>query len=144
MRLLAPLMAVMILAGGCSGAIADRSNVEQINATVGTINANGIEAVEIDGVWVFMHDPGNYMEALHSGKPEILDGCLMVDDAVVVWHTDMFEDAAAAIAAVKAGDSPQYLISGGGLSVTEGADPMQIPEVITDRCSTEAVWFGAP
>lgn len=84
------------------------------------------------------------MDALHSGTPEIVNGCLMIDNAVVVWHTDTFEDAAAAVAAAKAGDSAQFLISGGGLSVSEGADPTQIPDVISDRCPTDAVWFGAP
>ena len=144
MRLLAPLMAVAILATGCSGTVADTDNVEKIEVTRGAIDVKGIEAIDIDGVWVFRHDPESSMAALHSGTPEILNGCLMIDNTVVVWHTDAFEDAAAAIAAAKAGASRQYLIGGGGLSVTEGADPMQIPEVISDRCSTEAVWFGAP
>lgn len=144
MRLLAPLMAVVILTAACTGATTDSDNVEQSAATQGSDDVSGIDAAEIDGVWVFRHEPEVFMDALHSGTPEIVNGCLMIDNTVVVWHTDTFEDATAAIAAAKAGDSSQLVISGGGLSVSEGADPAQIPDVISDRCPTDAVWFGAP
>ncbi|MFQ5948588.1 MAG: hypothetical protein ACE5KX_06995 [Acidimicrobiia bacterium] len=84
------------------------------------------------------------MLALHSGTPEIIDGCLVIDDTIVVWHVDRIDEAAKAIEAVKAGESPQLLIGGGGISLDEGARPDQIPTAITDRCPTSAVWFGAP
>ena len=84
------------------------------------------------------------MDALHSGTPEIVNGCLVVDNTIVVWHFDCTDDAAEAIAAAKAGESPQLLIGGGGISLDEGATPDQIPTIITDLCPTSAVWFGAP
>jgi hypothetical protein len=143
-RLLALLMAVVVLAVACSAGTTDGSNTGEIAATEGSADVSGIESVEIDGVWVFRHEPEVSMDALHSGTPEIVNGCLMIDNTVVVWHPDTLEDAAAAIAAAKAGDSPQLLISGGGISVSEGADPTSIPDVISDRCPTDAVWFGAP
>ena len=104
----------------------------------------GIEALQIDGVWVFQHQPEAAMDALHGGTPEIVDGCLVVDNTIVVWHVDRIDAATEAIAAVKAGESTQLLIGGGGISVDEGDRPDQIPTVITDRCPTSAVWFGAP
>ena len=104
----------------------------------------GIEALQIDGVWVFQHQPEAAMDALHGGTPEIVDGCLVVDNTIVVWHVDRIDEATEAIAAVKAGESTQLLIGGGGISVDEGDRPDQIPTVITDRCPTSAVWFGAP
>ena len=104
----------------------------------------GIEAFQIDGVWVFQHQPEVAMDALHSGTPEIVNGCLVVDNTIVVWHFDRIDEAAEAIAAAKAGESPQLLIGGGGISVDEGATPDQIPTIITDLCPTSAVWFGAP
>ncbi len=104
----------------------------------------GIEALQIDGVWVFQHQPEAAMDALHSGTPEIVNGCLVIDNTVVVWHLDRIEDAADVVAAVNAGESPQLLIAGGGLSLAEGASQDQIPSVITDLCPTSAVWFGAP
>ena len=104
----------------------------------------GIEALQIDGVWVFQHQPEAAMDALHGGTPEIVDGCLVIDNTIVVWHVDRIDEATEAIAAVKAGESTQLLIGGGGISVDEGDRPDQIPTVITDRCPTSAVWFGAP
>ena len=104
----------------------------------------GIEALQIDGVWVFQHQPEAAMNALHGGTPEIVDGCLVIDNTIVVWHVDRIDEATEAIAAVKAGESPQLLIGGGGISLDEGDRPDQIPAVITDRCPTSAVWFGAP
>ncbi len=104
----------------------------------------GVRAVQIDGVWVFEYTPGGGMDALHSGTPEIVDGCLVIDDTIVVWDSGSMDEAAAAIAAVRAGESPQLLIGGGGLSIDEGTDPSQFPDVITERCGTRAVWFASP
>lgn len=106
--------------------------------------ANGIEAVQIDGVWVFSHDPMAWEAALHGGLPEIVDGCLVIGDMIVVWHVDEMDEAAAAVTAAKAGESPQLLIGGGGFGLDQAADPSRIPPVIADRCTTRAVWFGAP
>ena len=110
----------------------------------GAIAVTAVEPLQIDGVCVFQHEPEVAMEALHSGTPEIAGGCLVIDDTIVVWYVDRIEEAAAAIAAAKAGESPQLLIGGGGLSIDEGAEPSQIPSIITDRCPTCAVWHGAP
>lgn len=103
-----------------------------------------IEAVQINGVWVFQHRPDVIIEALHSGFPEIRDGCLYVDDTIVVWHADRIEEAEEAVAAAKRGERPQLLIGGGGISLDEGAAPDDIPAVITERCPASAVWFGGP
>ncbi len=105
---------------------------------------DGPEALQIDGVWVFQHQPEFANQALHGGTPEIAGGCLVIDNTIVVWHVDRIDEAAEAISAVKAGESPELLIGGGGISVDEGARPDQIPTVITDQCPTSAVWFGAP
>jgi hypothetical protein len=113
----------------------------------GSSNPEGIdgpEALQIEGVWVFQHQPEFALTALHGGIPEIVNGCLYVDGAIVVWHVDRIEEAAGAIAAVRADESPQLLVGGGGISLEEGASPDQLPAVITDRCPTSTVWFGAP
>lgn len=114
------------------------------NGEGGAVGEAGVEATQIDGIWVFQHQPEFAMDALHSGTPEIVDGCLVIDDTVVVWNAERLDEAASAVAAAKAGEQPQLLIGGGGLSTSEGADPALIPRVITDRCPTSAVWFGAP
>jgi hypothetical protein len=107
-------------------------------------NDDGVRAIQIDGVWVFAYAPGGGMDALHGGTPEIVDGCLVVDGAIVVWNSGRLDEATAAIAAVKAGERPQLLIPGGGLSLDEGTDPSQIPEAISELCAADTVWFAAP
>ena len=102
-----------------------------------------VEAMQIDGVWVFQHNPDGSNAAHHSGTAEVVDGCLMVDDTIVVWHVDRIDDATQAIAAIKAGDTPQLLVGGGGISIDEDASPDLIPAVINERCPTRAVWYGA-
>ena len=103
-----------------------------------------LEAIQIESVWVFQHNPEGSNAALHSGTAEIVDGCLIVDNTIVVWHVDRIDDATRAIAAIKAGDTPHLLVGGGGLSIVEGASPDLIPTFITERCPTQAVWYGAP
>lgn len=133
-RALGTVAAIAVLGGACSSATEAGDDTP----------VPAIEASQVDGVWVFSHDPAGGMDALHSGAPEIVDGCLVIDDTIVVWHVGRIDEAAAAVAAAQAGEAPPLLIAGGGLSVAEGTDPADIPAVITDRCPTGAVWFGAP
>ncbi|MEA2001324.1 MAG: hypothetical protein U9N84_05495 [Actinomycetota bacterium] len=117
---------------------------QAIAATDLTGTANGIEAFQIDGVWVFQHNPEGWDDALHSGTADVVNGCLVVDGTIVIWHIDRIDEAADVIAAINAGGAPQLLIGGGGISLNEGATPDQIPAIIADQCPTSAVWFGAP
>jgi len=142
------LVALVLIAAACSdGSDTEESaslapNAAELSDADG--DRTGIGAFQIDGVWAFQHQPEVAMDALHSGTPEIVNGCLVIDNTIVVWHFDRIDEAAEAIAAAKAGESPQLLIGGGGISVDEGATPDQIPTIITDLCPTSAVWFGAP
>lgn len=111
---------------------------------LGATSGTWIEPVQIDGVWVFQHDPDGWDDALHGGTAEIADGYLYVDGAIVVWHTDRLDEAARVISSIKSGEQPDLLIDGGGISVNEGASPADLPVVITDLCPTSVVWFGAP
>ena len=104
----------------------------------------GVDAVQIDDVWVFQHDPVGWDDALHSGSAEIRDGCLYVDGAIVVWHVDEMVEVGEIIADLKAGQQREVLIGGGGISLDEGASPEEIPTIIIEHCPTSAVWFGAP
>ena len=159
MRGLAAILgvAVLMVAGAACGSGTEPASAKDEASTTGTTltdvdaepgksaeDTAGIEALQIDGVWVFQHQPEFAMDALHGGTPEIVEGCLVIDNTIVVWHVDRIDEAAGAISAVKSGVSPRLLIAGGGISLDEGARPDQIPAVITDRCPTSAVWFGAP
>ena len=144
----AVVVALVLVAAACSdGSSAPESSplaLDSAEPSDADGDRTGIEAFQIDGVWVFQHQPEVVMNALHSGTPEIVNGCLVVDNTIVVWHFDRIDEAAEAIAAAKAGENPQLLIGGGGISVDEGATPDQIPTIITDLCQASAVWFGAP
>ena len=137
LSLLSGMSTLLVLAVACGEATTPEPRMSAAETA-------GIEVLLIDGVWVFQHQPEFAMAALHGGTPEIADGCLVVDNTIVVWHVDRIDEAAEAISAAKAGESPQLLVGGGGISVDEGARPDQIPTVITDQCPTSAVWFGAP
>ncbi|MBL4685368.1 MAG: hypothetical protein JKY37_12310 [Nannocystaceae bacterium] len=107
-----------------------------------TSDAAGVEAKQIDGVWVFEHHSPDSMQALHGGVPTIVDGCLLVDGAVVIWHDSTIAEVTRLIAAVKAGESPTVSVGGGGMSVEEGASADDFPSAVTQRCSTTTIWFG--
>ena len=150
---IAVLMVVVAACGSGTGPTSTRDEASTTGKTSTGVDAEprksaadtaGIEALQIDGGWVFQHQPEFTMNALHGGTPKIVDGCLVIDNTIVVWHVDRIDEAAGAISAVKSGESPRLLIGGGGISLDEGARPDQIPAVITGRCPTSAVWFGAP
>jgi hypothetical protein len=84
------------------------------------------------------------LNGTQTGRRCNIDGCLYVDDAVVVWAGSRLREASAVIDAIQSGEEPELLIGGGGISTREGASPEDLPTVITDRCPTEVVWFGAP
>jgi hypothetical protein len=107
-----------------------------------TSSANDLEALEIDGVWVFQHANSGGDDALHSGVAEIRNDCLYVDDAVMIWHEDQIDQAAQLIASVKSGHEPQVSLPGGGTSLDESGTP--IAASITDLCPTRAVWYTSP
>lgn len=108
-----------------------------------TACTSGVEPVEIDEVWVFQHNPaGGSDTALHSGVAEIKDGCLYVDDAVVVWRKSQIDQAENLIKEIRAGEQPDVRLGGGGISLDEGDTP--IPSVITDLCPTRVVWYSSP
>lgn len=101
-----------------------------------------INANQIDGVWVFTHSPTASNDALLTGVARIDNGCLFIGDHVVIWHTDVIDRAAAAIAGVTAGESPEISVGGSGIGSDEDTTPL--PSAVTDHCGTQSVWFGAP
>ncbi|MEN8041813.1 MAG: hypothetical protein ABFR95_09955 [Actinomycetota bacterium] len=135
MKALAMLIAMAVMVTACAGSTAGTTST--------TAGDEGIEAVDIDGVWVFEHDPEAGMQALHSGVPEIVDGCLEVGGFIVVWPTDMMDEAKAAVTAATAGDAEPITIGGGGFGEDEGLDPSEIPPALSERCSVDAIWYAS-
>ncbi len=139
-----------LLALAVFGAVACGSRTDAVprapltTTTSGTSNDGGVQAVQLDGVWIFQHRPSGGNDALHGGSPAIVDGCLRVGGAVVVWHVDHLDRAEAAIAAARRGDAEPLSIGGGGLSLAEGGQLGQIPESIRELCPIDEVWVQAP
>jgi hypothetical protein len=107
-----------------------------------------IEASQIESAWVFTVEgseggPG----AALVGVTSIVEGCLLVDDAVVVWPLSDRERAAAAIRGAREEQSSVLTI--GGMVLVEangGADGMPtIPGVIRDHCASgfTRVWMAS-
>jgi ABC-type glycerol-3-phosphate transport system substrate-binding protein len=135
----ATVLAFALVLAACGGGTDLTETQEELLLT-----EDGVTAQQVSGTWVFTHDPDAFNEALHSGVPEIRDGCLYVDDTIVVWHASDIAYAEQLVEDVEAGMTPDVLVPGGGLSLDEGASPIQIPKTIRDRCPTNAVWFAGP
>ena len=121
----------------------------QATPTVADITEDGIEikATQIDGVWVFRYDPQGWHDALLEGPASIVDGCLYIGDYLVVWHVDRLGELEGIIAAVQAGEEPEVAVGGSGRVVgtdPEGGGFWELPSVIAEHCSADAVWFGSP
>lgn len=101
---------------------------------------SGVEANQINDVWVFRHDSAAGEDALHTGAAEIVDDCLLVDGAVVVWQDHQLDEVEETIQAVRSGESPSLSVAGGGISSSEGN--LALPQVVTDRCDVDEVWFA--
>lgn len=131
-RPLTLIVALIVVAVACS------------DATETPPDPTAVAAEEYAGVWLFTHDPGEYMDALHTGTAEVRGSCLMVDGMVVVWHASQLERAKDLVDRIHGGDHPEVELGGGGFSVDEGASVDQFPTEIAERCDTIGVWFGAP
>jgi hypothetical protein len=106
-----------------------------------SLSDSDIEALQVDGVWVFRYDPNGGMTALHGGEAAIVDSCLLVGDCIMVWPFGRFGEAKDAIAAVRAGEAPMLTLGGGGQSLEEDG---VLPAVVVDHCQTTCVWFVSP
>jgi hypothetical protein len=137
-RAIAALLAALTLAA-CGGESHDNPNGE---TPTEVDSAAGIQATLVDGVWLFYHDPDGWNDALFTGTPSVVNGCLFVGDAIVVWHVERRDASEEALALARRGEGSPLRIGGGGISLDEGNTPL--PSLITERCSTRLVWFGAP
>lgn len=131
---------MILLAVGCSGGAAESGDTI---ADAGSETIAGITAAEVGDVWIFTHRPSGGDDALHGGRASIVDGCLYVDDTVIIWHIDDLARVDAVVRQVHSGAEIDLTVGGGGISLEEGGQADQIPQVIRDRCRTRAVWFAS-
>jgi hypothetical protein len=126
--LLVPL-GLVLLAGGCATA--------EVGAEV--------DAQQRDGVWVFTYAkaPTSNMEALGGGRAAVVDDCLRMGDAVVIWHDHHLSAVDEIIARVLDGEALDLQVGGGGLSLAEGSTADDFPAVVTEHCSASEIWFSS-
>lgn len=90
-----------------------------------------ITAQQVEGVWTFYHSQAGGDAAAYGGRAAIVDGCLTVGGAIMVWRSDQAEAVRELVSEVRAGRSP--LVSVGGSEVGP-------PLAITERCNTNSAW----
>ena len=106
--------------------------------------AEPISPVNVDGVWVFEHTPSLILEALMSGEADVVNGCLVVGDTVVVWHSEKMDTVRDLVDRVEQDEQLTVELGGGGFSQEEGGDDFSVPPVIDERCSpVTSVWYGS-
>lgn len=103
-----------------------------------------LAAQQVAGVWVFTYVVAGGLEydALNTGEVAVVDDCLRVGDALVVWHPEQLPVVEEALARVAAGEAPKLTVAGGGSSRDESED-FALPDVLAARCAADAVWYGA-
>ena len=103
-----------------------------------------ISPVCVDGVWVFEYSPDWSMDALMTGRAEIENGCLKIDNAVVIWNSETMDQAGDLVARVRSGEHPTVKMGGGGDSLDEGGSDFKVPSVIEERCApVTGLWYGS-
>lgn len=104
-----------------------------------------VEGEQVDGVWVFAYaeDPDSEMQALHGGDVAVVDGCLQVGDAVVVWHDHHLADVEAFLQSVEIGETVTIELGGGGFSLDEGGTVDDFPDAVLEHCSPNVIWYSA-
>ncbi len=103
----------------------------------GKAGESEVEALQIEGAWVFHYTSVGYGEALLAGTAEIVGDCLVVDGTIVIWHSSRLDDARALISAVQAGEKPKVQVGGGAFPLTD-----QDRATVVKHCSAASVWFG--
>jgi hypothetical protein len=98
----------------------------------------------VDGVWVFTYaeEPDSVMEALTSGPAAVVDECLQVGDAVVVWYDHHLDRVGDIVTRVQAGEALTVELGGGGFSLEEGSTIEDFPEGVLAHCAPTAIWYA--
>jgi hypothetical protein len=88
-----------------------------------------------DGVWLFEYDPQLTSAAAHGGTVSIVDGCLEVGGAVVIWHVSLRAQVHALVSAMQEGETPKVTLGGHG----KGRVP-----IVDEHCPGAArVWLSS-
>lgn len=104
----------------------------------------GIESSMVEGVWVFFDQPGISADARFEGTAKIVDGCLSVDEYIVIWQKP---DAAAMtklVESLREGASTRVVLGGAGARILMDTSLAETLRELTQHCAASSVWFSAP
>lgn len=114
-------------------------------ASVDDGSTDDVVAEQVEGVWVFSFavTPDGSMDALHAGEAQVVDGCLQIGAAVVVWREAQLPSVEDLVARLLDGEALRVELGGGGLSLEEGSTEADLPSAIVEHCTASEVWFAA-
>lgn len=89
----------------------------------------------IEDVWIFNHESSWGEQARFHGAAEIKDGCLLVNDVVVIWDRSRVTVASELVDAALSVQSREVSLVGGH---TE-----QVPSEVAARCNVGSVFLNS-
>ena len=103
-----------------------------------------VDALQLEDVWVFTYSETqeSSMDALTAGQAVVVDGCLQIDDAVVIWEDEHLSVVEEILVRINAGESLSVQVGGGGSSLDEGGALDDFPAEVLDHCSPTGIWFA--
>src|SRR5262245_32349861 len=114
LRLFAAQLAGSLLAAACAAEAGD-ATVPNPSASERAPQgeAQAIEASKVGDVWIFLNNSLLSLEARLEGQAQIVDGCLHVDEYVVVWKKPDLLEVQDFVGSLLT-RAPQTVVLGGG------------------------------
>ena len=133
--------ALLVLACGCSASTEDNSagpRQSDSNRVAVPTAGTTVSAEQVEGVWVFSHDPDLWRDSYIEGVPMVENGCLPVSGAVVVWAVARLQEAKDLTSQLAVGEAPEMVTVGGGYDE-------RVPQTIIEHCGdVPEVFLGTP
>jgi len=103
-----------------------------------------VDAFQLEGAWVFTYSQPqeSSMQALTTGQAAVVDGCLQIGDAVVIWRDDHLSTVEEVLLRINAGETISVRVGGGGASLDEGGTVDDFPAEVLEHCSPTEIWFS--
>lgn len=133
LRTVVSILTFIVLVGGCAN-----SDGEHRKGVLKGINVQVKSFGSVDALFS-LDDTGDAREALHSGKLKIVEGCLFVGDALVVWASGTESKVEELVQKASRSETEGVSLEGGGQGKKEGETNLSKAEV---PCSFDNVWFA--
>lgn len=127
-------------AGGESAPV----SVAAPTAVVSASRSPSIESSQVNGVWIFQIEPGVAQDARLQGVARVVDGCLHVDDNVVVWQSSDAQKVEALVSSLMDRPAREVVLGGGGSSLRKSSAVDAFFAELTELCPTSEVWSAGP